>query len=264
MATVTTHEIITYIEGLSGHALNEDEGVQHGDATRPVRRLLLCWMATAAALQAAGRRGADLVITHESLYYPYNASHRQDNPLDWEEWPTNRQRRALLEQHDLTLLRAHGSLDEICIYDDFAALLGLGNPIQAEGLARVYEMAPCSLASLVERVKAAVDMSAVRVSAPQGLGQVVRHVGLPWGGLGLFVNVAYQQRLIALGCDVLIAGESDDYGLRFAGEVGIPLIETGHEISEQPGLQRFAEMLRQRFPALEVTLYLSAPSWQMA
>lgn len=262
--TVTTHDIIAYIEGLSGHALNEDEGVQHGDAARPVHHLLLCWMATADALRAAGQRGVDLVITHESLYYPYNAYHRQDNPPGWEEWLTNQQRRALLDQHDLTLLRAHGSLDEICIYDAFAALLGLGEPAQAEGLARVYEMAPCTLASLVARVKAAVGMRAVRVSAPQGWGQCVRRVGLPWGGLGLFVNVAYQQRLIAMGCDALIAGESDDYGLRFAAEIGIPLIETGHEVSEQPGLERFAEMLRQRFPTLQVALYLCAPSWQMA
>lgn len=263
MQVVTTRDIVAYVEALSGHALNEDEGVQHGNADRPVHHIWLCWMATADALRAAGQSGADLVVTHESLYYPYNAYHRQDNPLGWEDWPTNRQRRTLLEQYDLVLLRAHGSLDEICIYDAFAALLGLGSPSEAEGLERIYDIAPCSLHMLVARVKKAVGLPAVRVSAPQGMGQIVRRIGLPWGGLGLFVNVAYQQKLIARSCDVMIAGESDDYGFRFASELGIPMIETGHEISENPGLTPFSELLRTRFPHLRVTTYLCGASWQM-
>ena len=46
-------------------------------------------------------------------------------------------------------------------------------------------------------------------------------VGLPWGGLGLFVNVGYQQALVARDCDVFIAGESDNLGFRFAVESGV-------------------------------------------
>ena len=84
-------------------------------------------------------------------------------------------------------------------------------------------------------------MPALRVSAARGMDQVVHRVGLPWGGLGLFVNVGYQQRLIEQGCDVFIAGESDNYGFRFAAECGIPMIETSHELSENDGLQRFVD-----------------------
>lgn len=154
-------------------------------------------------------------------------------------------------------------MDEICIFDDFA-LLGLGTPIQAQGLAKVYEITPCPLAALVVRVKEGVGMGAVRVFAPQGMGQIVHRVGLPWGGLGLFVNVSYQERLIEMGCDVLIAGESDDYGFRFAAECGIPMIETGHEISENPGLKHFSRMLQERFPQIAVEFYECRPIWEMA
>ena len=59
---------------------------------------------------------------------------------------------------------------------------------------------------------------------------MVSRIGLPWGGLGLFVNVGYQQALVEQGCDLFIAGESDNYGFRFAQECGIPMIETSHEI----------------------------------
>lgn len=261
---VTTSALIAYIEQLSGHALNRDEGVQHGSAERPVRHVVVCWMATVEALAFAGQQGADLVIAHESLYYPYDAYVRSDVPPDWPSWEVNRRRRELLDRHDLVLLRAHGSLDDICIFDDFAALLGLAAPVEEAGLVKVYEIEPCSLASLVERVKAATGMPAVRVCSPRGLDQVAQRVGLPWGGLGLFVNVSYQQQLIERHCDVMIAGESDNYGFRFAGDLGIPTIETGHEISENPGLAHFAEMLRARFSELQVSYYECPPAWQWA
>ena len=259
----TTESIIAYIEGLTGHPLRRDEGVQHGSAQREIKRALVSWMATAEALSYAGQGGFQLVLAHESLYYPYDTYIRQDNPPGWENWRTNRQRRELLERHQLVLLRAHGSLDEICIFDDFAALLGLGSPVQANGLAKVYEIAPSPLAELVAGVKRRTGMSALRVSAPKGMKQVVQRVGLPWGGLGLFVNVGYQQQVMEMGCDVLIAGEGDDYGFRFSAECGIPMIETGHEISENPGLEHFSRMLQERFSEIEVKFYECRPSWQM-
>lgn len=262
-STTATRDIISLIERLAGHPLNRDEGVHHGDAARPIRRVLVCWMATCAALEAAGEGGYDLVLTHESLYYPYNAAVNSDNPPGWQDWPTNRARRELLARHNLVLLRAHGSLDEVCIYDDFAALLGLGAPEATVGLAKVYAVPPRPLGELVRLVQHATGLGAVRVSAPRGMGQVVQRVGLPWGGLGLFVNVGYQQKLIAQGCDVLVAGESDDYGFRFAAECGIPMIETGHAASENPGLKHWARILAEHMPGLDVGFHEVRDAWDV-
>lgn len=261
---ITAQTIIAYVEELCGHPLNRDEGIHHGSGEREVGRALVCWMATPKALSHAGQKRCDLVLAHESLYYPYDAVVRTDNPTGWEHWPTNELRRSRLEEHDLTLVRIHGSLDEICIYDDFVALLGLGQPVEERGLAKVYEIRPCPLSALVERVKERTGMTSLRTSCPKGMEQIVHRVGLPWGGLGLFVNVTYQQRLIEMGCDVLIAGESDNYGFRFSAELGIPMIETGHEISENPGVEHFAGMLQGRFPQLEVSFYECEPAWWMA
>jgi putative NIF3 family GTP cyclohydrolase 1 type 2 len=221
-------------------------------------------MATPDAIRAAGTRGHDLLIGHESLYYPYNAPDAADLPADWETWHVNRRRRALLAGYGLTFLRLHGSLDEICIFDAFAELLDLGTPVRADGLIKVYEIEPRPLGVLVAAVKDALDMQAVRVSPVDGMEQIVHRVGLPWGGLGLFVNVAYQQALVAQGCDVFIAGESDNYGFRFAHEAGIPMIETSHEVSEHPGLRSFVSMLRTSFPDLELEFIENPCIWQMA
>ena len=196
---VRVKDIIEYVESLSGHSLNTDEGVQYGRADAQVQKALVCWMATRNALERAGKIGCGLVIGHESLYYPYDAAVRKDNSASWQEWQTNYQRSSLLKKHNLNFARIHGSLDEICIFDDFAAMLGLGEAVETNGLAKVYQIPLCTLESLVKRVKKIMGMNKVRVSAPKGMEQKVGRVGLPWGGLGLFVNVKYQQELIKKG-----------------------------------------------------------------
>ena len=172
--STTVHDLIAYIERLSGHPLNRDEGIQHG-ADRTITGVTVCWMASPEAIRAAGAPGVgmcgdELLIGHESLYYPYDVIHSPNPPANWEAWQVNRQRRELLAEHDLTFLRAHGSLDEISIFDDFVARLGLGAPVYTDGLAKVFEIAPCPLNELVARVKARMGMPALRVSAPARAG----------------------------------------------------------------------------------------------
>jgi putative NIF3 family GTP cyclohydrolase 1 type 2 len=258
---ITTNDIVAYIQELSGHPLNRDEGIQHGSGDNAIDKVLVTWMATAPAIEQAGALDCQLVLCHESLYFPYDAVVRTDNPVGWEQWPTNRQRRDLLDKYKLNLLRAHGSLDEICIFDDFAALLNLGSPIEGEGYDKIYEITPQPLHRLAEDVATRMGLQFMRITAPCGMEQIVHRVGLPWGGLGLFVNVSYQQQCIAKQCDVLIGGESDSYGLHFANELGIPFIETGHEVSENPGLAHWVLMLEKRYPELEVVFYNCEPAY---
>ena len=259
----TPAKIIDFMEAQTGHTLQPDEGVQHGDRERSLSGVTVAWMATPPAIQAAGSAGHELLIVHESLYYPYDVINAANPPSDWREWNVNRQRRALLEQHDLGLLRLHYSADEICIFDAFAELMQLGDAVFTDELVKVYEMVPCPLHELVERVKQRVGLSHTRVAAAGDMNRVVHRVGLPWGGLGLFVNVGYQQRLIAQGCDVFIAGEADNYGFRFAAECGIPMIETSHELSENPGLSRLTTMLADAFPGTEFRFHENPCVWQI-
>ena len=265
MANVNS--IIEFVETSSGHPLNKDEGVQYGNAERDIAGATVCWMATPEAITRAGESGHDLLIAHESLYYPYNVQTMDNPPTDWRKWQTNRQRRELLEAHDLTFIRLHGSLDDICIFDDFAALLGFGKPAAADGLVKVYDIEECSIEEMITLVKRRTGMTALRVARMDRLDDGCRHrirrVGLPWGGLGLFVNVGYQQKLIKLDCDLFIAGESDNYGFRFAQECGIPTIETSHEISENPGLRHFSEMLNSAFPGIQVHFFENPCTWEI-
>jgi len=259
----TVGGLVRYVESLAGHALHSDEGVLWGSPEREVAGVTVCWMGTADAIAYAGEHGDDLLIVHESLYYPYDVSLDPQSSPGWEVWPVNRGRMGGLERHGLTVLRLHGTLDEICVFDDFAQMLELGTAVVAEGLAKVYEIAPCTLDELVARVKRCTGLPALRVARPAHFRPPIRRVGLPWGGLGLFANVAYQQSLIELGCDAFVSGESDNYGLRFAQECGIATVETSHEVSENPGLRHFAGMMAEAFPDLTFRFYENACVWEM-
>ena len=51
-------------------------------------------------------------------------------------------------------------------------------------------------------------------------------------------------------------------GFRFAAECGIPMIETSHELSENPGLRRFTAMLMDAFPGVEFRFYENECIWR--
>ncbi len=262
MATID--EIIQYVEVLSGHKLNADEGVHFGTKNKDVRTAVVCWMATKGAIEFAYKIGADLLIAHESLYFPYDAVIRDDNPEGWEDWPVNKQRRTLLEEYNLTFLRIHESADEICIFDAFRRQLNLpkAGVVGDRYNYKRFDIELCTVSELVEHVKRAVGMSHLRFSAPKGLCQKVSKVGLLWGGVGLFVNVRNQAKLLELGCDVFIAGETDDYGFRFARDQEVPLIETSHEVSENRGIKEFQGILSAKFPQVQFEFYENQCPWR--
>jgi putative NIF3 family GTP cyclohydrolase 1 type 2 len=243
----TSQDLIRFVESRTGHPLNEDEGIAFGRRVGELTGVTVTWMVNPETIAAAAAAGHNCIVHHEALTYPYPYfTHERER--HYLSWPTNMQRLALLAQHGLTAIRMHASLDEIYIFGAFAEQLGLGEFVADDGTGkypwhRVYESPVATFGELIEHVKEAVGMPALRCTH-HPLDRPVKRLGLPWGGLGLFVNVHYVQGLIDLGIDTLICGESDNYGFRFPAELDIAVIETSHEVSEVRGLQQFVEALR--------------------
>ncbi len=260
----TPRQIISWLESLKGQSLNTDEGVMFGDEHREITGVTVCWMPSPENIAAAASARHQLLIHHEALLFPYPMDGKQD--VHTLRWPVNRQRLSALGRHDIIAARLHGTLDRLWIYDEFAARLGLTR-IAAQGPGccdRVYEIEPTPLKDLLERVKKLTPMRAIRRTSIKP-DRIVRKVGLPWGGLGLFVNVSYVQRLLDLDPDIdlMIAGETDNYGFRFCTELGIDVIETSHEVSENAGLGLFAQALAQKFPHLDVRHIADPMIWSI-
>ncbi len=260
---INVHAVHQWLEALARRSLHPDEGVMFGDPARPITGVTVCWMPSAANIAAAAAAGHELLIHHEALLYPYPFAHTQ--PLSALHWNMNCQRLTALGRAGLVATRLHETLDHLFIFDAFARQLGLTR-IVARGADYhhcVFEIAPLPYADLIRQVKAAVGLKALRATRVQP-NRVVRRVGMPWGGLGLLVNVDYVQSLIELAADidVMIVGETDNYGFRFCTEVGIDLIETSHELSENGGLGVFAQDLRRQFPALRVQHIADPCAWE--
>jgi putative NIF3 family GTP cyclohydrolase 1 type 2 len=249
-------DVAAYIEGLSP-GLGQEEGFRFGEPETELTGALICWMATVEAIEVAAREECNLIVCHEELTFPYEFRDAQLGRHLW--WRPNARRLALLGKHGMVVYRAHGMLDRHCILDEAGGLLGLPEPSVKEGYIRIHDIEPTTVRELAARVKERTGLPHVRVSGD--VDRVVSRVGLPWGGLGLSLNTGFMQSLLAHDPDVFIAGEADDYGMRFAVDADIPMIETSHATSENPGLERFANELRAAFPALKVVFYANPVPW---
>ena len=196
---------------------------------------------------------ADLIITHESLFYPYDIV-VTGGRADFMAWRVNYERIRLLAADDIAVIRYHMSLDLYCILDVLERKLDLKPTVTKNVIERLYEIPPISYGNLIEKVKTAVDIPLIRVSTGDP-ARIVSKVGLAWGGLGLFVNIAHMQALIDMGCEVIIAGETDNYAIRFAKEAGLDIIETSHEVSENFGIEEFIGTLRRDLPGANSMFY---------
>lgn len=258
--TTKASEIIDYLKSLTGE-LGKEEGIRFGNVDQAVQKILLCWMANIEAIKYAIDINADLIIAHESVLYPYNIF-EQSGPPDFLGWHINNRRIELLAKNNISVIRAHITLDKLCIFDDFASALELGNPVVSKpDFIKIYQIEPITYGDLIEHVKNVLGLECLRAT-PGDKNRVIRRIGLPWGGLGLFTNVKYMQNLLNEGCDVFIAGETDNYGFHFATDSGIDLIETSHEVSENPGLKNFYKKLCESFPSLKVEFYENRPPFR--
>lgn len=253
------HSLEKYLHGLKGK-LNADEGHLFGNGTIEIKGIQVSWMATVDAIENAHIVGANVMLVHESLFFPYPFMERS-KPKDYLTWVVNQKRLSLLSEYDISVIRFHGTLDEICIFDDFARTLGLLKPsIEEEGLVKLYDIEPVSIEEIIRRIKTSLKLDLVRVT-PCDPKKKVQRIGLPWGGLGLFVNVEYQQRLLRHNPDLFIAGETDSYAMHFAIDAGVVMIETSHEVSENIGLKNFTDKLKETLKGIPVFFYENKKPW---
>ena len=253
---MTAEDIGRFIEGQTTGP-GGDERFRWGDPRVEPTGVLVTWMATVAAIERAVAEGCNLIICHEELTYPYEF---RGGTLQHLPWTVNRLRLGALGRHGITVYRAHGMLDRICIFDDFAEALGLPAPVIKDGYHSIYEVPRLAVRDLAAQVKERLGLDQVRVSGD--LDKQVSRLGLPWGGLGLSLNVAFIETVISRGADGLIAGEMDDYAMRYVIDAGVPMVETGHAVSENIGLEHFAQMLREEFPELKVVFFEVDRGWE--
>jgi len=119
-------------------------------------------MATKDTIEKAIDEDCNLMVIHEGLFYPY-VFQRDENFEKYLTWSVNHARLKMLSEHNITVFRAHGTLDGLCILDLFAESLGLPEPTVRHGYIRIYDVPPITVGDLALNVKEKLNLKAVRI-----------------------------------------------------------------------------------------------------
>ena len=235
--------------------LPDDElGFVFGDPATPVRGVACMWNVHVGSLAAAAARGLNVVVCHEHPWLPAQTSPWYAAPASGE-IRSNRLRRELLERHGMVVYRSHSHWDALPgdgVPDQAVAALGIAGlaVVAAERFFKVHRLPrPTRVADLKQRAEAGLGFAGCRLF---GDGQrLVERFAFLIGGFG--ENQWHMpQAAVELGAQALIIGEMSEFILIAALELGVPVIETLHSVSEIPAIRRQADLLAARLPGLPV------------
>jgi putative NIF3 family GTP cyclohydrolase 1 type 2 len=224
--------------------------IKAGDPTTPVTGIATTFLDTMDVLREANRRGLNLVITHEPTFY----NHR-DNTAFFSSDPVYKEKLAFIEQHHMVVFRLH---DEIHGTTPDHIALGLVEALGWQSYTQPNDpfhvtIPPLSLGILAKQLQAKLKANTMRVVGDPNL--MITHVALRPGASGLEKQVT---ALRSEAVELLIAGEASEWEtveyVRDATAQGRhkALILLGHEVSEEPGMEKCAEDLRLVFPTMKV------------
>jgi len=243
-------QIAPFDSGVPGDEL----GFVWGDPETQVQGVGCTWCVHTGSIRYCAARGLNLLICHEGLWLP-----RRESP--WYECPDearilpNQKRRELLERHRMVVYRSHSNWDALPgdgIADSAVACLGLTGlrEVSRRKFFSVQELpAPLSVRQLTRHVEGALGFAGCRVFGDTE--RRIRRFAFLIGGFGEN-QLHMPQVVMEMGAEAVIIGEMSEFIVVACLEMGLPVIETLHSVSEIPGIKRQAQVLAERFSGLHV------------
>lgn len=224
--------------------------IKLGDAQQNLTGILVTFLATCDVIKQAIQLGANLIITHEPIFY---------NHRDSTDWLSHHlvyvAKRRLVEENRLVIWRFHDYLHSL---PPDSTVMGLVEALNWESdqlLEQPYmcHIQPMTLLELGQLIKQRLNLPTIRVVGDMAMR--CEHVGVLPG----FPPVEFQiGSLGETNVDVLIAGEVHEWEVceyvRDATHLGFPkgLIVIGHAASEEPGMRRIIPWLEERLPGVTI------------
>ncbi len=248
-------KIFEQIAPLDSGVPGDELGFIIGNPDIPVKGIGCMWCAHTESIQYCIDNDINMIICHESVWVYSQTSPWYEAPDDSQIF-SNKKRRELLETHGITVYRSHSNWDALPvdgIADSAVTALGI------DGLKTVNRQKFFSVQELPE---------------PMNIQELLRHVevGIGYEGCRLFGNKNKQierfafliggfgenqlhmpQVAMELGAEAIIIGEMSEFIVMSCLDMGLPVIETLHSVSEIPGIKRQTAILTNRFPDLQVT-----------
>jgi len=254
---MTAHEIALVFEEiapLDSGVPGDDLGFVWGDRQIQVRGVGCTWCVHTGSIQYCAEHDINLIICHERLWLPAQDSPWYESPDEVRLLP-NQKRRELLEKHNITVYRSHSNWDALPDYgvaDSAVACLGLDNLqlISRRKFFSVHELpAPLSVQQLSDHVETALGYDGTRLFGDKD--KQIRRFAFLIGGFG--ENQRHMPQVaMAMGAEAIIIGGMNEFIVVACLEMGLPVIETLHSVSEIPGIKSQAKVLAERLKGVRV------------
>ncbi len=263
MTLTIQHAIDTLLAAVPGAPFpGTVDTVKLGDPSQPLKGIAVTFLASIDVIERAARLGANLLITHEPIFY---------NHLDATDWlgdsPVAAAKRRAAETAGLVIWRFHDTLHAL-----------RPDPTEA-GMAHElgWETYVLPGQSVVCRLPAARTLRQVAQHVKDHLGvghlRVVGDLTRPCQTIGLMPGISsgVQAQVGVLGApavDALITGEIHEWETsefaRDAAHLGLGkgLIITGHAASEEPGMRWIIPWLKQQLPGVPVEFVPNSSAFQ--
>lgn len=250
--SLTAGDVIERVLSESPQRLDRSvDTVKCGQPADPLTGVVTAFTASYAVLEQAAALGANLVITHEPVFY----GHRDET--DWlDSDPVYRAKRQLLAEAGIVVWRFH---DHAHLQRPDAIITGMLERLEwGESVVStdpwVVALEATPLSELTRLLESRLGARNIRVMAPDGL--VCRRVGLSFGAAGGHAQIPL---LGTSEVDVVICGEVNEWEtpeyVRDAVALGRQqaLVIIGHCSSEEAGIRHLTSHLRRLIPEVDVT-----------
>ena len=204
------------------------------DGPREIALVAAAVTTSYAAIEAASRAGAQLLLTHHPAWERFDLEHAE-------------RKRGLLRERGLAHYAAHSSLDgapEISNSDGLAAAAGVRVERRflayCGGLAGVVGTCDGTFAQLVARLRGSLGPEVQAWENAPRFGTVA----VASGRADAAAAIAEAK---GLGADTYITGEGTMWTKLYARESGVNLVFGTHHLTETFGVRSLAALLEQRF-----------------
>jgi putative NIF3 family GTP cyclohydrolase 1 type 2 len=222
-----------------------------GDPATEVKGIATAFMATHQVIEQTVALGANLLITHEGIYFSHH-----DHTEFLENNPVYKEKRRLITESGLAIYRFH---DYWHRYKPDGIMAGFIQAldwqsyiVENQPAATILNIPPMTLAEISEYLKGRLGIQYVRFAGD--LLMKCTRIGVLTGyrgGGSLCIPLYEQERL-----DLIIYGEGPEWETpEYVRDVNYQgkqrnLIVLGHMESEEPGMRYLAQCLQTMFPSI--------------
>ena len=237
-------EIADYLEEKVPSSLKLDfdnVGLLCGFLEQSVSRILVVLDITQEAIAEAASIHAELIVSHHPIIFTPMRRICTDTP--------DAKRVIALLQANLSAICLHTNLDALVggVNTALAEAIGGENPVYTDDIGCFCQLPEeMTLKDFLARTKTVLHAPDMRYFDS---GRMVHCVGLCSGAGGEILYEAAKR-----GCDTVLTGEIKHHEWIDGKELGLNMVEGGHFATENVVVPYLAEMLRTKYPTVDVCL----------